>query len=52
MVGSCPSEAHSGGWEGLGEEGWEPTLCRTTSFIIICQESGNASTHLTNGDII
>jgi hypothetical protein len=23
VVGSCPSEAHSGGWEGLGEEGWK-----------------------------
>ncbi|MEA2006261.1 MAG: hypothetical protein U9O50_08420 [Acidobacteriota bacterium] len=24
--GSSPSEAHCGGWEGLGKDGWEPAL--------------------------
>jgi hypothetical protein len=24
-VGSCPFEAHSGGWEGLVKDGQEPT---------------------------
>jgi len=26
--GSSPSEAHCGGWEGLGKDGEEPALCR------------------------
>jgi hypothetical protein len=25
-IGSCPSEAHGGGWEGLGKDGQEPML--------------------------
>ncbi len=32
--GSCPSEAHSGGWEGLGEDGWEPAPLLTIFLII------------------
>jgi hypothetical protein len=30
--GSCPSEAHSGGWEGLGEDGQEPMLRGMSGF--------------------
>jgi hypothetical protein len=32
--GSCPSEANSGGWEGLGEDGWEPAPLLTIFLII------------------
>jgi hypothetical protein len=31
---SCASEAHSGGREGLGEDGQEPTLPKRTHLIL------------------
>jgi len=40
--GSCPSEAHCGGWEGLGEDGWEPTLWKIASLIVNNHRNGNA----------
>jgi hypothetical protein len=32
--GSCPSEAHSGGWEGLGKDGQEPMMRGYRGFSI------------------
>ena len=40
-VGSYPSEAHGGGWEGFGEDGWEPTLLSVITEMEIIISSGS-----------
>jgi len=36
--GSFPSEAHGGGWEDLGEDGWEPPLKQIKTSLLTATE--------------